>query len=642
MRNVTRGGIALVILGLISLAMVIFLIPGGNTILPSQDIAQVGSAKVTPAQLSREIENALRQARNEGQNVSQADAIEAGVHLRLLERLVARAAMDNYAAKIGVGASDTQIATYIRQMEAAQNPLTGQFDRAAYSQLLVQYGYARRGPDGQTVADDAEFEAGIRTELTANMLMESLVLGTRAPSSFGKMLLAYSSERRTVSLGEVPASAAGAIPQPNDAQVQAYYEENEAALTLPEYRSLVLVRATPADFAARVTVPEAQLREQFESHRASLTRPETRSYFRIAVANEAQAREAIARLGRREAPDAVARALNAQLTRGENQERSQIADSAVAAAVFSTAANAPAQAVQGELAPWTVVKVTAVTASAAPTFEQVRQQLHDEMALDHASELLQAAVATFEEARAAGTPVAEAARTAGLPSTTIDAIDAQGRNAQGQQFEGLPPDMIAVAFETAEGEASDFLPVGDADVVISVARVTPPAVRPLAEVRPQLVAQWLTRERARRLNEIGADVIAAINGGQTFAAVARQYRLNVIASSRDIGREEAGQLPARELAGLMFTAREGQAVSSLRADGGGLFVAHVERITRADPAAQPEQVEAGRMQLQQSLSESLGEAVQNEIIRIANPRRNQRLIDQLYANPNGQEDDTAP
>lgn len=639
MRSVTRGAVALVILGFISLAMVVFLIPGGTNMLPSQDLAQVGSRKVTPAQLSRELENYLRQARNQGQSASQAEAIEAGFHLRLLERLIGRAAMEAYSDKIGVSASDAQIAAYIRDLPAARNELSGQFDRAAYNQLLIQFGYAKGGAGGQTVADEEAFEVEIRNQLTATMLMQAMVSGARAPSSFGKLVLAYESERRTVSLAEAPAALAGALPAPNEAQVQAFYEENASNLTLPEYRALVLVQARPADFVSRVNVPEAQLREEFESRRAGLTQPETRSFFRLAVADEAQARDAVARLGRGQAPQAVARALGAQLTRGENQTRDQIADSAIAEAVFTTAANGPARAVQGQLAPWTVVKVTAITAPVAPSFAQAHDLLRQEIALEQASDLLQAAIASYEEARASGTPAAEAARAAGLPVATIGAIDAQGRTPEGEQVDTLPVDMVQVAFETAEGEASDFLPVGDADVVLAVTRVTPSAVRPLEAVRVQLVQAWLARERGRRLREIGDEIVAAINGGQSFAAVARARRLNVMVASREIDRQTAAQLPARELAGLMFSARQGQAVTSLRGDGGAMYIAYVENIERADPAAVPEQVESGRLQLQPALDESLGEAVQNEIVRIAEPRRNQRLIEQLYNS--GQTNDPA-
>jgi peptidyl-prolyl cis-trans isomerase D len=200
--------------------------------------------------------------------------------------------------------------------------------------------------------------------------------------------------------------------------------------------------------------------------------------------------------------------------------------------------------------------------------------------------------------------------------------------------------MLQVAFETNEGEASDFLPLGDADVVVAVTGVTPATVRPLEEVRAQLVDAWVGRERQRRLQELGQEVVAAINGGQAFDAAVRARRFNVLVDSRELDRRTAAQLPARELAGLMFSALQGQAVSSVRADGGAVFVAVVESIERTDPATAPEQVEAGRAQVQQSIAQSMSEALQNDVVAAANPRRNQRVIDQLYNA--GAVDDSSP
>ncbi len=628
LRNLTRGWIAYALLFLLAVAFAMFGVNDVFNGVSGQNVAQVQGRSITPQQLSRELQNYLTQMRQQGQNVSQAEAIEAGLHNRILESLIARTAVEAYAEKIGVSASDVMVAERIRTFPTTLNPMTGQFDRASYEQFLQQYGYSQ-----------PEFEREIRNELTANMLFDSLTLGARAPSSFGKMLLAYSSERRTVSVAEAPAALVGQIPQPNDAQIQAFYEENQANLQVPEYRTLVIVRATPIDFIPRVDVSEARLREEFEARRASLATPERRTFYRIAAPDQARANDAVARLTRGEAPEAVAQAVGGQLTRGADQSRDQIADNAIAEAVFSMPANAAPRAVQGQLA-WTVVRVTSVSAATQADFAQVRDQLRMEIAGEEAGELLQTAIGAFEEARAAGTAVAEAARTAGLPMTEIPAVSAQGQTPSGQQIEGIPPELLQVAFETNEGEASDFLPFGDADMVIAVTGVTAATVRPLEEVRPQLVQAWIGRERGRRLQELGNEVVAAINGGESFATAARARRMTIGWSSRVIGREEAAQLPAQELAGQMFTALQGQAVSSVRGDGGAVYVAVVENIERTDPATAPEQVEAGRMQAQQSFSQSMGEAVQNDIVAAANPRRNQRVLDQQFNNRT--EDDATP
>jgi peptidyl-prolyl cis-trans isomerase D len=621
-RNITRGWIATIIVALIGLATVLFLIPnsglnlGGNAY-----VAEIGGRKIAPPQLTRELDLTLRAQRNEGQNITQQEAIDAGLHLRLLDGMINRVAMYWFAEQIGVSASNAQVADRIREIPAARNPVTNAFDETAYAAFLQQLGYER-----------GEFEEDVRGDLTTQMLMEALVGGVRAPSSYGALVYAYEGETRVVSIAEAPASAVGAIPQPNEAQLQAFYEDNQERLRLPEFRTLTLVYARPGDFVSRVQVSEQRVREEFDARAAALTQPERRTYVRIAAANEAQANDAAARLNRGESANAVASALSLQVTRGENQSRAEVPDSAVGEAVFRAQVRGPAIVARGSLSPFVVVKVDSSTPAVAPNFADHREEIRSAIAADEAHDLLNAAISTFEDARAAGATLPEAARRAGLQAVTVPAVEAGGRDQQGRPIETLAghEEVLSAAFETPEGEATDFLPAGDADVVAGVDRVIPASVRPLDEVRTELAQAWLARERERRLRELGEEIVAAVNGGQSLAAAARAHRANVVVTSREVDRRGASQLPSQGMPAQIFAAREGAVLSDVRSDGGAVLVAVVERINHVDPAANPQIVEAARAQMQQSVATSLAEAIQGDVVDRARPRRNERLIADVY------------
>jgi len=620
MRTFARSWLAYLLLFVLAVAFAIWGVNDVFSGVGSQNVAQVGGRSVSPVQLTRELQLTLRAQRQQGNNISQEEAIAAGLHTRLLDGMITRLALYAYGERLGVSASDAQVAERIRQIPSVNNPVSGGFDETAYAAFLTEMGYNR-----------SEFENDVRGDITTQMLMEAMVAGLRAPSSYGALVLAYESEQRTVSIAEAPLSAAGRIPPPTEAQLQAFYEENEAALRVPEFRQLTLVYARPSDFVSRVNIPDERLREEFESHRDSLSTPERRTYTRITAQNEEQANQIAARLGRGENPNAIATALGAQIVRGENQLRSEVADSRVAEAVFAAPAGA-AQVVRGQLSPWVVVRVDAITAATTPNFEAARDRLRQELTLDEAGDLLNTAIGVFEDARAGGASVAEAARQAGLPTTTLPPINDHGDVAEGGHTEALDgqDDLVAAAFQTPEGEATDFLPLGDAEVMISVDRIIPASVRPFAQVEGELRAGWIVREQMRRLRELGDEVRAAVAGGQSFAAAARARGLNVVISSRATDRRSATQIPARGLAAQIFQAREGEIVTDMRVDGGALLVAQVEGIQRVNPAEAPQAAEAARGQAQQSLTQSLAESLQAEIVRRAEPRRNDQLIERLF------------
>jgi peptidyl-prolyl cis-trans isomerase D len=628
-RNISRGWIASVIVGLFGLATVLFLIPqNGISLGFSANLAKVGSRSIGALQLSRELELTLRAQRAQGQNLSQAEAIQQGAHLQLLEGMIGRFAMYEYADKLGVSAGDATVARRIREIPAVSNPVTGQFDEAAYDAFLQQLGYTR-----------AEFEEDIRGDITTNMLMEALRAGTRAPSSYGALAFTYETETRVLSIAEAPASAVGDVPAPSEAQLQTFYEENRERLRVPEFRALTLIYADPADFAARVDVPEARLREEFEARRAALATPEKRTYARLAAQNEQQANEAAARLNRGESPQAVAQALGIQMTRGENQARNEVPDRSVADAVFALQPG-QARAVRGQLSPWAVVRVESVTPATEPNFESMRAELREAIAADEAASLLNDAISAFEDARSAGAAITDAARQHGLRVATVPAVEAQGRAPNGEPVEMLAghEEVLRTAFQTPEGEASDFMPVGSADVIVAVDRVTPATVRPLAEVRDSLIQLWQAQERVRRMRALADEMMQAVRGGQSFAAAARAHHFNVVVSSRPVDRRMASQIPARGLAPQIFAAPQGGVASDMRADGGAVLVAQVEQINRIDPAEQPQAVEQLRTQMQQGLAQSLASAVQSEVLARTHVERNERLLDQVFPRRNAEDD----
>ncbi|MDZ4693237.1 peptidylprolyl isomerase [Terricaulis sp.] len=621
-RKFSRGGIAIIILLLVGGAMVLFLIPsGGLNFSPSASVATVSGQQITPVQLSRELELTLRSRRNNGENISQQEAIEAGLHEQILDSMIARNAMFGFADKAGVSASDAQVAAYIREIPGVLNPITGSFDQAAYAQFLGTMRYAQ-----------PEFESDIREELTTQLTMGSLVSGIRAPSSYGALAFAYQTETRVISIADAPASVVGAIPAPTEAQLQSLWEEVQEQLRVPEFRALSLVYARPQDFMARVNIPEQRLREEFDARRTALTRPERRTYVRLSAQSQEQANDAAARLNRGETPDAVAASLGLQVTRGADQARSEVPDTRVAEAVF-TQARGQARAVQGQLTPWAVVRVDAITAPVEPDFATARGEIRDAIAADEAADLLNTAIGVFEDARAGGATFAEAARQSGLTIVTIAGTTQDGLDQNGQPVEALANHeaVLATAFQTPESEASDFMPVGDADVIVSVERIIPATVRPLEEVRPQLTQMFTARELGRRLRERGAQVVEAVRGGQTFAAAARANGFTVRVTSQAVNRQAAAaQIPSRSLPTQIFAAAQGEVVTDMRGDQPGVLVAQVERINRADPSAAPQVVEAARSELQDSIGSSFAEALQNEIVDRARVNRNTSLMERMF------------
>jgi hypothetical protein len=107
--------------------------------------------------------------------------------------------------------------------------------------------------------------------------------------------------------------------------------------------------------------------------------------------------------------------------------------------------------------------------------------------------------------------------------------------------------------------------------------------------------------------------------------------LRIVAASQPLPRQSANQVLPPNLAAGIFGGRLKAVVSDMRADGGGLLIAQIEAIDRTTAEQSPEQAELGRQQMQQSLGQSLIEAIQAGARDRAAPERNERLIERVFA-----------
>lgn len=628
-RNVTRGVFGTVILAGIGVAMVLFLIPriGGTSF--QQSVARVGNVDITPGELSRELDLALRQERNNGRNISRDDAIQQNAHLQLLDALISRAAFSQYAKRLGVEANDAQVAARIREIAPVINPITRTVDEDTYRRFLSDLHYTQ-----------PEFERTIRDEVSAQMLSEALMAGIRPPMSYGALVLAYQRETRTVTVADAPVAVVGAVPTPTDAQLQTFYQGNREAWRVPEYRAVTLVYARSSDFTSRVTVPDAQVDAELQTRRASLAQPEKRSSIRIAATSAQQANVVAARLAHGENADAVARSLSLQAIHGADEARTAVSDANVAAAVFAMTPNTPPRVVQGALAPFVVVQVTSITPAVNPdaaAINTLRAQIRQQMALEQAGDLKDAATNAFDEARGGGASTAEAARRAGLQVVAIPAVDAQGRDPAGQPialFAGDNNELLRTVNQTAEGEASDFIPAGEgADVVISVDHITPASIQPFAQVRQQVAQRWAAQEIARRAQEFVNRVMHEIQGGRPFDAVAAEFRMHIAVNSQSINREQASHLPSRRLAAQIFSAAQGGVVSDVLLDAtghGGVLIGIVERINRFDPSQATAELQQARAMVSRGVANDLSQAIQAQVTADAHPERHEDVIRRTF------------
>ena len=596
-RRLSKSWFAAIIIGLLIIGLAVVGMFDPMRFDLSTYVVKAGDREVTQPQFRRIIDNLNeRNAQMTGQRFTMAELVESGQHLQVLESLANEESLFAWVWRTGLRPAQELVMDQIRQQQTFFDPVSGQFSEEAQARALSE--------SGMTPAD---YEDTLRHQIGAEHYVAGAAAGLRMPAIYGALAAAYAGETRNGRWILLSPSDIRDVPNPTDQQLGTLLNEVADQVREPEFRTVTLVRFTPALAAANIQITDQDIQDRFNFQREALSTPETRSFVTLTAPN-AQAAQTIARrLRAGEQAAAVAASLNIEPVSYDEQPRSAVPDARVAEAAFGLAQGTVSDPVQGELG-LVVIKVTGITAGSEATLAEHRQAIADALRMEQARVRVTEMVERFVSLRESGTSLRDAAAQAGGTVATLPPFTAEGALPNGQPM-GAPTVLYQTAFDTAEGSTSDVVDAGqDEYFAVHVDEVREARMPTVAEMRPQLVEFWRGREISRRLQERGNAIAQRIRDGEDIAAVARAEGLT-LTTRTGVGRAatEGANALSEDLLGGLFGQPPGQVFSG-PADREGRFVVGV-----VDGATAPAAVIAGR-QAAGILPQMTGQTFQSEFI----------------------------
>lgn len=438
-------------------------------------VAQVGDVDITPDQLNREFQRELDRLQPLfGGRLDRDQARNMGLVNGVLKEMIDRTAFNIAAGELGVLIGDDLLRTEIRGNPAFQNTFAT-FDRFVFEQTLRNNGLSESG-----------YIDLMRGDMARGQLLQGFRDGATAPKAMLNALFRYRAERRIAETVFVASEKMTRIEEPGEDDLITFHKENATRFTAPEYRALTVLTLLADDLAKEIAVPEERLSEAYEERRDEFNQPERRKVQQMVLLDEATARDALEKLNAGSAFADVAKevaGMDAQAVELGLLQRDELL-AELAEAVFSMPLNVASDPVQSPLG-WHVLRVSEIEAGHLRSLDEVRGELSDvvakELAIDDLFELSN----KLEDSLGGGATLEESAARLNLKLATVRAVDATGRDPQGESVTTLPPNpqVLNVAFETPDTEESALTELGnDGYFIVRVDEVTPDTLRPLAEV----------------------------------------------------------------------------------------------------------------------------------------------------------------
>ncbi|MBK8907536.1 MAG: peptidyl-prolyl cis-trans isomerase [Rhodospirillales bacterium] len=594
----------------------------GNPLAPGGGdwAVRVGDVEIPAQAISEDYQRQMQRLRQlSGQSFDAEQARAMGLPQAVIGQIVNRTLLDLGASDLGLAVSDATIGKVIRNDPDFRNS-EGDFDREVYSLALRNAGFSER-----------QYEERLRRDLARTEYIGTLQAGVVAPEALVDQAYRFRNEARVAEVVPIAAAAMTAVPEPDAAALQAYYDSHPDAFTTPEIRQVTAVVLTAADLAAEMAASEEELQAAYDEHQDEYAEPERRSLQQILFPDQASAERAAERLKQGADFAAVAKEVagleSSDLDIGAMSREELIPE--LADAVFATAHGEVTAPIRSPLG-WHLIRVTEVQPARTRTLAEARDELSEMIAREKAVDALYDLSTRLEDALGGGASLEDAARSLNLKLIRVPALDAAGRDAEGAAVADIPPELPATAFATDVGSDSLLTQTGsDGYFIVRVDTATPPQRKPLDAVRDEVRDAVMAERRAEAARQAAEALAAEVRGGRPIGEAARDKGYEAVTGA-PVKRSGEGGEPGwpRSLVSALFETEPGGVV--VVDAGGAVHVARVREVVEAEPRADREAVATLRDELTEALQTDIVDQLAGALQRRHPVEANTRVLSDLF------------
>ncbi|PYE35293.1 peptidyl-prolyl cis-trans isomerase D [Idiomarina fontislapidosi] len=494
-QSFTAKAVLVLIILTFALAGVGSYVTGGAT----TTVAEVNDAEINQQALDRAYENERSRLQEQFGDMFEAVSSQPGymqsVRANVLEQLIQQELLVQYARDNGMRVSAERVKQEIRDIPAFRS--AGQFDNDIYLMALRNAGYT---PE--------QFAAVLRDDLIRSQIAQAI--GATEFALSAEALALQRLQQQTRSGAYIIAENQNFVDQVEltDDDIQAYYDNNQQQFQTPEQLKVAFVQLSKAELYNQVNISDEEVREYYDASSDQYRTDEERRVAHILIENgtedaQAKAEQALAELNEGADFAAVAAEYSDDtfsaeqggdldwITKGSMDENFDNA-------AFALENVGDVSGIVETSFGFHIIKLLDLRAGEVTPFEEVagdiRQRLKSQQVDDKYFELQQKlAEVSFEQpdtlepaADAIGTSV----RTSDL-FTRQNAPTALSDEATLNRI--FNPDLIDEKLNSDVIETAD-----DRSLVVRVLEHKPQAVKPLDDVRSQIVEQ-LRVEKAQAL-----------------------------------------------------------------------------------------------------------------------------------------------
>lgn len=628
-------GVTLAFLGLIAVAFAsadVSSFGSVGQVSSGDQVAVVGDERVPASELSQAATNTVNNLRRQNPTLSMAVFLEQDGLSQVLDQLLERTAIGEFAQKYGLRAGSNLVNSEILSI-AAFKGADGNFSQDSYEQALRQGGLT-----------DAMLRSDLGDGLLARQVLVPAAFGAKMPDAFAERYASLLKESRQGSIAIIPSAAYLPENDPTNEQLSTYYNENRGDYIRPE-RRIIRYITFGEDAVGDIANPtDREIAARYEEDRETYAPSEKRSITQFIVPTQQAANSIRTRVQAGTSLEAAAREAGLQTATIEDVSRSELASQtspAVAQAIFATDRGAIAAPARSGLG-FHVARVDAVSREAGRNLEQARSEIATALREEKRREAMADLAAEIEERIDDGAALTEVASDLDLEIQTTKPLVGNGMVYESPQERA--PEVLAPALQTAfqmdesEPQLAE-IERGTTFLVFEVSDITESAAAPLSEIRDGVVAQWKIAQGSKEARKVADRILAKVDDGtSTNAAIAaektRLPRADAVRMTREQLAQTGQQVPP-PLA-LMFSMAEGTTKKLQAPNNAGWFVVRLDDIEPGTISKDDPLFQQTKRELAQAVGREYSDQLRKAILAEIGVEKNEDAIEALRRQLSGE------
>ena len=440
--------------------------------------------------------------------------------------------------------------------------------------------------------NEATFVPMIRASMTRQLLINPIATSATAPKFLVDDMYRYRNEQRVAQTVTILNTAAAGIAAPTDTEIDAYYKKHAAEFTAPEYRTFTVLSLTPDLFTAEIKPTDDEIHAAYDQHKTDYVALEKRKVTQLIVGDKATGDAIVKAMETgKSMADAAKTATNGKvqpialdfLTEDTFPE-------ALREPVFAASKGAPIGPIQTLLG-WHVVQVDDIQAGHQVPFDEVKAKLTDELKHDTAVDRLSQQIDKLGDKLVGGASMEDVGAGVGGKPVKFGPMDINAgypTPEAGQTATVKPQEAwVKNAFQLQQGEAGSFQDDGAGGYfAVRLDAITPPTLRPLADVHAQIVSDWTKEQQAAQIAKRAEELAAKARAGTALSQIASDAGAKLDSTppvTRDPTEKPDPATPAALRDSLFKLDKVGD-VATVATDNGQI-IARLSEIRPADPRA---------------------------------------------------------